>query len=271
MPIRRFLSPDSDFAASAERQHYKPFTVTFETGDQALAVRVPLYGDPESILGVLDLKPGPIIFIMGGAGLMEDDALEDTKKLIEDGLVRFADERQITVIDGGTDSGVMAQIGAAREQAGAAFPLIGVAPESQVSYPGSGGGERAAHLDSSHTHFVLTDGDEFGDESHTIAMLATAISLDRRNSALGIVINGGQVVRHEVYMRSASGQMVFPILVLEGSGRFADELAEAKRTGTLPEDSEEEFAAILAADVDFFPISQGAAAFRERLAHYFEA
>jgi len=271
MPIRRFLSPDSDFSASAQRHHYEPFTITFETGDQALAVRVPLYGDPESILSVLDLKSGPIIFIMGGAGLMEDDALQDTQNLIEEGLVRFADEGQITIIDGGTDSGVMAQIGAARKQSGATFPLVGVAPEAQVSYPGSGGGERAAQLDSSHTHFVLTDGDEFGDESHTIAMLATAISLDRRMSALGVVINGGQIVRHEVYLRSASGQMMFPILVLEGSGRFADELAEAKRTGVLPADSEEEFAAILSADVDFFPISEGAAAFRERLAHYFEA
>ncbi|MBE0691313.1 MAG: hypothetical protein IH587_14440 [Anaerolineae bacterium] len=149
--------------------------------------------------------------------------------------------------------------------------MIGVAPDSQVEYPGRTGGERSNQLDSSHSHFVLTDGDEFGDESHTIAMLATAISLDRRNSALGIVINGGQIVRHEVFMRSASGQMIFPILVLEGSGRFADELAEAKHTGVLPSDSEEEFAAILSADVDFFPISEGADAFRERLAHYFEA
>ncbi len=266
----RYLYPDTEFSSSVPRTYYEPFVITFDAETDARAVRVPQFGDPESILGALQLKPSPIIFIMGGASLMDDEALQDTRTLIEEGLVRFAEERQIVVIDGGTASGVMEQIGEARKQTGATFPLLGVAPESQVAYPGHAGSDKTAQLDAAHSHFVLTDGGEFGAESHTIAMLATAISLDQRLSALGIVINGGQIVRHEVFMRSASGQMTFPILVLEGSGRFADELAEAKHTGVFPSDSEEEFAAILAADVDFFPIGEGADAFRERLTHYFE-
>ncbi|MCA9909642.1 MAG: hypothetical protein KC519_13390 [Anaerolineae bacterium] len=270
MPMRRYLYPDTEFSSSVQQAYYEPFEINFDTDTSARAVRVPQFGDPESILGALQLKPSPVIFIMGGAGLMDEDALQDTRTLIEEGLVRFAEERQIVVIDGGTASGIMEQIGEARKQAGATFPLLGVAPESQVAYPGHASGDKPAQLDGSHSHFVLTEGDEFGDESHTIAMLATAISLDQRQSALGIVINGGQIVRQEVFMRSASGQMTFPILVMEGSGRFADELAEAKRTGVLPSDAEEEFAAILAADVDFFPIREGADAFRERLTHYFE-
>ena len=260
------MSPSSD-----EVRHYEPYTITFASGDQARAVRAPQHGDPASILHALGLKPSPVLFIIGGAGLMDNDSMSVTRSIVENGIARFAEERQLVVMDGGTAAGVMALIGMSRKRAGYTFPLVGVAPASRVEYPGQAGDEDDARLDSFHSHFVLTDGDDFGDESDMIAMLVTAISLDRRLGALGMVINGGQIARHEVYMRSASGEMVYPLLILDGSGRLADELAEAKRTGVMPDedDPDEPLSAILAGNVQFASIEDGSDALRTKLESYF--
>lgn len=250
-------------------REYEPYEIQFDGGTQARAVYTPRYGDPESILNGLRLKHGPTLFVIGGAGFMEDESVDYIRKMVENGLTKFAEEHQMTVIDGGTAAGVMELIGEARQRAGYTFPLVGVAPLSQIEYPGHKLETSKAVLDKGHSHFVLTDGADFGDESDMIAMLTTALTYDRRLPALGLVINGGQITQREVYLRSASGQMVFPLLVLEGSGRFADELAEAARTRILPPNSADQFRQILAADVKFIRVREGAEALRTRLDEYF--
>jgi hypothetical protein len=250
-------------------REYEPFNITFEGGAQARAVYTPRYGDPDSILQALGLKHSPTIFVIGGAGLMEDESVDFIRKMVENGLAKFAQEHQVTIIDGGTAAGVMELIGEARQRGGYTFPLVGVAPHSQVEYPDHKPKTSKAILDRNHSHFVLTDGNDFGDESDMIAMLATALTYDRRLPALGLVINGGQIAQREVYMRSASGQMEFPLLVLEGSGRFADELSEAARTRILPPDNADQFRQVLAADVKFIRVREGADALRARLDEYF--
>lgn len=250
-------------------REYEPFEITFDGGAQARAVYTPRYGDPDSILQALGLKHTPTLFVIGGAGFMEDESVDYIRKMVENGLAKFAQEYQITIIDGGTAAGVMELIGEARQRAGHTFPLVGVAPYSQVEYPGHKLESSKAVLDKAHSHFVLTDGNDFGDESDMIAMLTTALTYDRRLPALGLVINGGQIAQREVYMRSASGQMVFPLLVLEGSGRYADELAEAARTRILPPDDADQFRQVLAADVEFIRVRDGADALHSRLSNYF--
>jgi hypothetical protein len=261
----------SNPSESTAAAYYEPFTISFHDGESAKAVVVPRQGDPDSVLSALGLKPGPVIFIMGGAGFMEEESLRAIRSIVETGLAHFAEEHRVTVIDGGTATGVMAVMGTARRVSGYSFPLIGVAPHGQVEYPNHRlGGDDPVQLDVSHSHFVLVDGDEFGDESDMIAMLATAISRDRWLPALGLVINGGQIVRKEVYARSASNNMRFPLLVLAGSGRFADELARAKQSNEIAEGSDpNEIEAILAGDVAFLSITEGAEGLHARLSEYF--
>jgi hypothetical protein len=250
-------------------REYQPYNITFDGGAQARAVYTPRYGDPESVVQALGLKAAPTIFIIGGAGFMDDDSVEDIRRMVENGLARFAQDRRVNVIDGGTAAGVMELMGEARTRGSYTFPLIGVAPLSQVEYPGHKPPTSKATLDKAHSHFVLSEGDDFGDESDMIAMLTTALTHDRRLPALGLVINGGQIAQREVYLRSSSGQMVFPLLVLEGSGRFADELAQAASTRILPPDDADQFRQILAADVQFIRVREGADALRKRLDEYF--
>ncbi len=74
-------------------------------------------------------------------------------------------------------------------------------------------------LEPHHTHFVLADGEEWGDE--TPALLALLGALDRETPSVAVIAGGGDVTRVEALGHAQAGR---PLIVLRGSGRFADEL-----------------------------------------------
>ncbi len=223
------------------------------------AVRVPEQTDPDRIIHALQLStPTPTIFLSAGAAQMDTKSMILTRSLIEDGLVRFINDQRITLIDGGTNAGAMVLIGIARQRRNYTFPLIGVAPDKMVTYPGhptaEGEPQPTTDLDAFHSHFVLTGGDDFGAESETIFELAYALTGRGNRKRLVIILNGGGIVKQEAY-RSATREPRFPLLVLEGSGRFADELADSRKTGS----TDPQIQAILDQGiVHFLPVKAGA-------------
>jgi hypothetical protein len=74
-------------------------------------------------------------------------------------------------------------------------------------------------LEPHHTHFVLVDGDAWGDE--TPALLALAGALARLAPSVAVICGGGAVTRTEVAGHQRAGR---PIVAVAGSGRVADEL-----------------------------------------------
>ncbi len=216
----------------------KPYTISVLPGESAPSVRVPLDAKPGEIINLLDLKPGPSIFITGGAGQMSDEDKRLTREMFLHGIAPTAEKYGITVIDGATKAGVIEMMAMARRNNGYTFPLIGIAPYARVTYPGhpDPSETEAYPLCEGHSHFVLVSGDEYGDESETIVYLTHALAGgvrdDPKRSApsIGIVINGGSITRQEAYMATTK-HLSMPLIVLEGSGRFADALATAKRTG----------------------------------------
>jgi hypothetical protein len=234
---------------------YEPFTV--HVGDMsAPAVRVPQDGDAARVLRVLGLHDSqPALFVAGGAGGMQPDEITRTRPLFTDGLARFAEDYDVAVVDGGTDSGVMKLIGDAHRERNSRFPLIGVAPIDAVRF--SGHRERDLKLpllNMGHTHFVFVDGDCFGDESDMLVGLASALARGLSKPLVGLVVNGGEVTRQETYQRALSSRDI-QLLVVEGSGRFGDELAGAVR-GVAPDDTR--ITQILAnADVHLAPADEG--------------
>lgn len=207
------------------------FEIQFPNHHTAQAVRAPRDADAAAAARVLGLpKSRPALVIMGGAGKMDSESMKTTRSSIEDGLSRFAQDHQVAIIDGGTTSGVMGLLGFARQRKKYDFPLVGVAPEPRVEYPGHHPPTRQAELDPNHSHFVLVDGDDFGAESDLLASLGWTLAGEGQQPVLGVVINGGAIVKQEAHAR-ATGTPHFPLLVLEGSGRFADELAAAKLAG----------------------------------------
>ncbi|MBW4437489.1 MAG: hypothetical protein KME04_10165 [Pleurocapsa minor GSE-CHR-MK-17-07R] len=220
--IRRF------FGGSAPAE---AFTISFPMGRKAKAVAVDRAADPTQTARTLGLDlRRPAMAVMGGAGLMTPEAAVLLRSIIEDGLTHFAQANNVTLVDGGTTTGVMGLIGTARARRGYTFPLVGVAPMRKIAFPGYDNPDKIADLDPNHTHFALTSGDDFGAESDMLAGLALAVA-DHDRPMLGVVINGGEIVKQEAHAR-ATGALRAPLLVLEGSGRLADVLAQARTQPT---------------------------------------
>ena len=155
----------------------------------------------------------PAIVIVGGAGGMSENDIEKVQAFFETRLVPFATSKNAVIIDGGTDSGVMAAAGRAVKNAGNTIPLIGVAAREVEMIE--------TFLEQNHSHFILCPGSHWGDEAEWIAATASVISGSL--SRVAIMINGGQIAWEDARLNIEYGS---PILIAEGSGRTADVIAE---------------------------------------------
>lgn len=244
--------------------HDRRFRIFFPNNNVAEAVRVRPNADPKSVVALLGIKQAaPTIFVTGGASYMNEEDIRRTRSIIES-LVQFAHNEGAIIVDGGTESGVMQMVGDARSQHGYQFPLIGVSPLGKISYPGHDNPQAEGHLEDSHSHFVLVDGDDWGAESEMIVGLTKAVSGQGLYPAIGVLINGGKIARQEVYLAVAKE---IPMLILEGSGRLADEIATAFKTGKA---SQRILQAILAGgDIQLIATEEGPDAMREKLVKRF--
>jgi hypothetical protein len=166
----------------------------------------------------------PVIVLIGGE--VDEQKVDSTRRAIEM-ISRIAEDMHAAVICGGTDMGVMAEIGQIRSRQSYKFLLIGVAPEELVTWPGGPRetkflwwGKQRWPLESHYSHFILVPGSQFGDESPWIVDTATLLSKDHQS--LTILINGGEVSRKDIQLSLESGR---PVLVVSRTGRLADELA----------------------------------------------
>ena len=127
----------------------------------------------------------------------------------------------VTVVDGGTESGVMKLMGEALGQAGRKVtPHIGVLPaHAAVADDGT---KAEDILDPNHSNFVLVEGDAWGSEVEQMYRLADYLS--QQVPSLALLVNGGQVALQEVELNIRQGR---EIVVLVGSGRLADDIAQA--------------------------------------------
>ncbi len=115
-------------------------------------------------------------------------------------------------------------LGRARAAGGGGFPLVGVAATGTVRVPGGGPViDDAAELERNHSHAVLVPGDARGDESPWLAAVAAAIAGGR--PWLTVVVNGGEITYADAAGSVDRGR---PLVVLAGSGRTADAIADAR-------------------------------------------
>jgi hypothetical protein len=161
--------------------------------------------------------PAPVLVLVGGAGGLSERHRRVASRLVDDVLIPAAAATGASVVDGGTDSGLMRLIG----RAGSSVPLVGVLVEAMLA----GDVDVEVH----HTHLVLVPGATWGDESHPLAALAGHLSSG--HASVTVLVNGGDVSRDDVDASLALGR---PVLVADGTGRFADELADQVRAGSAP-------------------------------------
>ncbi|TMC85933.1 MAG: hypothetical protein E6J22_19530 [Chloroflexi bacterium] len=185
----------------------KPAKFTFSNARSALAVRVRHGEELPTALHELGLRSGqPNLVLIGGASKMNVKELNGIRSLFVEGLVP-----------------AMQLMGQARAITGETFPLIGVTVAGKVTTP-----DRIDHsgkgtfLEPHHTHFVLVPGTHWGDESPWLFRVADVLAA--RAASLTILVNGGEIAWEDVTQSVKAGH---PVLVIGGSGRTADTLANA--------------------------------------------
>ena len=200
--------------------------LTFDSKQTALAIRVDQQAELPDALERIGLGGSrSVLVVVGGASNISEADFLRIKRLFTEVLAPIAESLGAYVVDGGTDAGVMKLMGEARTQIGAKFALIGVTPESKVALPNQQ--EPAADLiplEPNHTHFVLVPGKNWGDESPWISQVATVLA--NNAPSITVLLNGGEITFEDAFSSVNSGRLV---VVIAGSGRTADILADALR------------------------------------------
>ena len=205
-------------------------TITFDNGNHAVVVTARRETDAQTILKSLGIaQPHALIMVFGGAKGLDDSRKARLTELFAGAVAPAAAELGALVIDGGTQSGVMAMMGEALARDGRESQLLGIEPTGKVTFPGGpthANVKDGAPLEPNHTHFVLVETDEWGGETSIMFKLAEALNV----AVATMLINGGQIAENEASRTVRNG---WPLLVIEGSGRFADELSAAVRDARL--------------------------------------
>jgi hypothetical protein len=200
-----------------------PFEIYFTAEQTARTVRVQQLVELQPAISALELpSPRPVIVVVGGAAEMNDQDTARLQPLVAAVMASVTDELGAIVIDGGVDSGVMRLMGQVRTSHFPEYPLVGVALDQQVNWPGRPMVEKGVTLEPHHSHFLLVPGHDWGDEAIWMSRLAASLSSHRQSVTL--LINGGEVASKEV---AQSVRDERPVIVLAGSGRLADELTRA--------------------------------------------
>lgn len=157
--------------------------------------------------------PKTTIVLVGGAGGIGFLDKFPMKKAV--GIIaQLAEEVGAVVLDGGTQAGIMTEIGVQRKKNKYTFPLVGVVFDALLMKK-----EPASILDPHHTHFILIPGDDWGDESAWISKIATVVAGERKS--ITVLVNGGNISRSDVEYSLMAKR---PTFVMRGTGRLADEI-----------------------------------------------
>jgi hypothetical protein len=202
-------------------------TIRFPDGGVARAVDADATTAAGAILAALELdgrRDRPVIVVFGGADELTGRHYAIADALLGAAVPEAARRAGATVIDGGTDAGVMRILGRARVRDASALPvLLGVAPRDLVAIPGEPPSEGAS-LEPNHTHFVLTAGTHWGDESPRLADLAQTLAGDA--PVIALIAGGGPRTFLEAALAAQRG---WPVFLLEQTGGAARELARRWR------------------------------------------
>jgi hypothetical protein len=175
-----------------------------------------------------------VLVVLGTAADPAAALLPRLTQLFGRGVAKAALDTGAVVLDGGTDAGVMRLMGLGVASRGQRTPLVGVAPAALVAAPSQAANGPA--LDHNHSHFVLTEGSQWGAETAMLFQLAEALRAAPAAPApvLVLVVGGGDITAQEV-LRAV--RLRLPILIMTGTGGLADALAEAWPTrDALPDD-----------------------------------
>lgn len=197
-------------------------TVRFPNGNQSSMVRVHQTVAGSEIVSALGVaSPRAVVVLNGGTTDLEEVLEQQLQYQIVNAVARFAAEEQITLITGGTAAGVFALLSQGLSRWGRTAPCIGVAVDALTQRLGHPQGD--VLLDPDHSHFVLVDGQQWGDE--TKVMYALVDELAQHCHSVAVFAGGGQIVIREMLANVVQGR---DMILLAGSGRTTDAVLAAR-------------------------------------------
>lgn len=188
--------------------------LSLKRGTQLKAANISDNNEIKDALTQLEIShPKKVIVLVGGAGgigWLDQFAMRKAIRIV----AKLAEKMNAVVVDGGTQAGIMTEIGKQRKQNKFSFPLIGVVFDSLIMKE-----DPKSILDHNHTHFFFIPGDDWGAESSWIAKIATAIA--EYEKSITVLVNGGEISQHDVQYSMMENR---PVFIMRGTGRLADEI-----------------------------------------------
>jgi hypothetical protein len=221
-------------------------TIQFSDSNEAVVVFAEKNADPGKIVEALTLREhNSVIIIVGGSAEVEPQLKSRLIQLFDRGIGRAAEQAKAIILDNGTQGGVISMIGEGIAGRGSQCSLIGVAPAAEVTYPGSKSTTGNA-LEPNHSHFVLLASNTWNAKKEMMFNLVKTLcfkpvtqvidggvlaSKFRLVPVIVVVAGGDLTAKHDVLF---SVRQKLPIIVFEGSGGMADEIAEAFKNKATP-------------------------------------
>jgi hypothetical protein len=200
-----------------------PQQISFPNKNKALVIAPSPETDAVDVFKALDLeRPNAVLLLLGGTDNLADEVNAHLVQLLSRGVARAAAGLGALIIDGGRQTGAMAMMGQGVADRGRKSPLMGVAPAGKVTYPNGpvkDDTEDSEPLDHNHSHFILTDGQEWGDETETIYQLAAGLVQDK--PVVTILVGGNDLAKKQVLQ---SVRHNWPVIIIKGTGNLAHEI-----------------------------------------------
>jgi hypothetical protein len=210
--------------------------IRFPNKNMATLITPPSGTKVETMIAALGLKPANgVLLMVGGSAELEAGIEARLVQLFSRGLARAAADAGAAIIDGGRSSGIMAIIGRGVADRGHKSQLVGVSLADKMTYPGGPAAGKAADehtLDPNHSYFILVEGDSGGDETETMFELAQALGQGKQIAT--VLVGGDDLAKAQILQSVRNG---WPIIVIQGSGGLADEIAKLwkRRPGFIPD------------------------------------
>lgn len=217
--------------------------IIFSNQNQALGISICHQQEIPSAIEALKLpSPRPVIVWIGGAGSLTAYYVGAVCKVAHT-VAQIAQKTNAVIVDGATEAGVMAVMGQVYDREKYRFPLIGVVARQLVDWSNVPQKQQRhlmekmqltiksllvrsagdpGNLDPYHTHFFFVPGKRWGAESGWISDIATQISGHCPSVTILSNARPGGICVQDVEYSLHAGR---PVLVMQGTGGWADELA----------------------------------------------
>lgn len=229
----------------------KTLTLSFSDSHQAIALYVPKNTAISEIIETLvvhnqtkisrfiqyflqrqpvnEFSSHPVIVLNGGTAQLAPDLQQKLAVVLQEGLAQIVAKEKFTLITGGTDAGIFSLLGDGLNQWGIRAPCIGVCVAAKVIWLSQHTVDKErVPLEPHHSHFLLVEGESWGDELKIMSELADYLS--SASALITIFAGGGEMTLREMQNAVEKDRQM---ILLNGSGRITDQVLAASRGETV--------------------------------------